>query len=61
MLITHDLGVVAGMADDVMVMYAGRQVELGTVDEIFYETAPPLHARACWPACPASTTRATSR
>jgi len=39
-LITHDLGVVAGVADRVMVMYAGRQAELGTVDEIFYE---PLH------------------
>ena len=44
-LITHDLGVVAGLADRVMVMYAGRQVELGTTDEIFYETAPPVHAR----------------
>ena len=44
MLITHDLGVVAGLADRVMVMYAGRPVEMGTVDEIFYETAAPLHA-----------------
>ena len=41
MLITHDLGVVAGLADQVMVMYAGRQVEIGTVDEIFYETRHP--------------------
>jgi oligopeptide/dipeptide ABC transporter ATP-binding protein len=41
MLITHDLGVVAGVADDVMVMYAGRQVEYGTVDEIFYESSHP--------------------
>jgi len=41
MLITHDLGVVAGMADRVMVMYAGRSVELGTVHEIFYETRHP--------------------
>jgi oligopeptide/dipeptide ABC transporter ATP-binding protein len=40
-LITHDLGVVAGMAHRVMVMYAGRQVELGTTDEIFYETRHP--------------------
>jgi peptide/nickel transport system ATP-binding protein len=40
-LITHDLGVVAGVADRVMVMYAGRQAELGTVDEIFYETRHP--------------------
>jgi oligopeptide/dipeptide ABC transporter ATP-binding protein len=41
MLITHDLGVVAGMADEVMVMYAGREVERGTVDEIFYSSAHP--------------------
>ena len=41
MLITHDLGVVAGVADRVMVMYAGRQVEVGSVDQIFYE---PRHA-----------------
>ena len=40
-LITHDLGVVAGLAHRVMVMYAGRQVELGTTDEIFYETRHP--------------------
>jgi peptide/nickel transport system ATP-binding protein len=40
-LITHDLGVVAGVADRVMVMYAGRPAELGTVDEIFYETRHP--------------------
>ena len=40
-LITHDLGVVAGMADRVMVMYAGRQAEIGTVDETFYEPRHP--------------------
>jgi oligopeptide/dipeptide ABC transporter ATP-binding protein len=40
-LITHDLGVVAGVADRVMVMYAGRQVELGTVDEVFYKPSHP--------------------
>jgi oligopeptide/dipeptide ABC transporter ATP-binding protein len=40
-LITHDLGVVAGLAHRVMVMYAGRQVETGTTDEIFYETRHP--------------------
>jgi oligopeptide/dipeptide ABC transporter ATP-binding protein len=40
-LITHDLGVVAGVADNVMVMYAGRQAELGTTSEIFYESRHP--------------------
>jgi oligopeptide/dipeptide ABC transporter ATP-binding protein len=40
-LITHDLGVVAGVADRVMVMYAGREAELGTADEIFYEPRHP--------------------
>lgn len=41
MLITHDLGVVAGMADYVVVMYAGRVVEKGTVEEIFRQPAHP--------------------
>jgi len=41
MLITHDLGVVAGLADRVMVMYAGRQAELGTTAEVFYEARHP--------------------
>ena len=40
-LITHDLGVVAGISDRVMVMYAGRAAELGTADEIFYGTGHP--------------------
>ena len=40
-LITHDLGVVAGGADRVLVMYAGRPVELGTTDEVFYDTRHP--------------------
>jgi oligopeptide/dipeptide ABC transporter, ATP-binding protein, C-terminal domain len=40
-LITHDLGVVAGVTDRVMVMYAGRQVELAAVDEIFYRPRHP--------------------
>ena len=40
-LITHDLGVVAGMADRVMVMYAGSAVEVGSVDDIFYAPKMP--------------------
>ncbi len=40
-LITHDLGVVAGMADRVMVMYAGAAVEIGRVDDIFYRPRMP--------------------
>ena len=41
MFITHDLGVIAEMADYVVVMYAGRVVEKGTVDEIFDSPAHP--------------------
>jgi oligopeptide/dipeptide ABC transporter ATP-binding protein len=40
-LITHDLGVVAQIADSVMVMYGGRTVEFGPVDEIFYNAHQP--------------------
>jgi oligopeptide/dipeptide ABC transporter ATP-binding protein len=40
-LITHDLGVVAGMADRVLVMYAGRPVEYGDVDDIYYRPRMP--------------------
>ena len=39
--ITHDFGVVANMADRVMVMYAGKIIETGTVDEIFSEPRHP--------------------
>ncbi|MBO5617281.1 MAG: ABC transporter ATP-binding protein, partial [Pseudobutyrivibrio sp.] len=41
MLITHDLGVVAEMADYVVVMYAGRVVEKGTAQEIFKDPRHP--------------------
>jgi peptide/nickel transport system ATP-binding protein/oligopeptide transport system ATP-binding protein len=40
-LVTHDLGVVADIADRVAVMYAGRIVEEGTLDEIFYDPQHP--------------------
>ena len=39
LLITHDLGIAAGMCDRVNVMYAGRIVETGTVDELFENAA----------------------
>ncbi|GAA2875242.1 hypothetical protein GCM10020220_076000 [Nonomuraea rubra] len=40
-MITHDLGVIAGMADRVLVMYAGRPVEQGPVDDIYYRPRMP--------------------
>src|SRR5690625_104452 len=43
-LITHDLGVVAGMANRVLVMYAGRIVELGDTDDIFFSARMPYTA-----------------
>ena len=43
-LITHDMGVVAEMADDIMVMYAGKELEYGSVEEIFKN---PLHPYTC--------------
>ena len=41
LLITHDLGVIAEMADFVVVMYAGRVIEMGTVAEIFHDPRHP--------------------
>jgi peptide/nickel transport system ATP-binding protein len=40
-IITHDLGVVAELADSIVVMYAGKVVEYGTVEDIFYRPAHP--------------------
>ena len=48
-MITHDLGVVANIADRVAVMYAGDIVEIGTADEITIP-ATPTHGR-CFPVC----------
>jgi oligopeptide/dipeptide ABC transporter ATP-binding protein len=41
LLITHDLGVVAGITDRIMVMYAGRQMEAGGVDDVFHQSNHP--------------------
>ncbi len=43
-LITHDLGVIAGAAHRVLVMYAGRPVEIGSTDEVFYRPRMPYTA-----------------
>ena len=40
-LITHDLGLVAGHADRVLVMYAGKVAELGTIDDVYYRPRHP--------------------
>lgn len=40
-MITHDLGVVAGLCDKVLVMYAGRTMEYGTTDNVFYNPSHP--------------------
>ncbi|WP_433241683.1 dipeptide ABC transporter ATP-binding protein [Streptosporangium sp. CA-135522] len=40
-MITHDLGVVAGFVDRVLVMYAGRPVEIGSVDDVYYRMRMP--------------------
>ena len=50
-MVTHDLGVVAEVADKVLVMYAGQVVEQGDVDEIFYQPQPPVHLGAARTHC----------
>jgi oligopeptide/dipeptide ABC transporter ATP-binding protein len=54
-LITHDLGVVARMADEVAVMYAGEIIEKGSVDDVFYRAAHP-YTLGLKAAMPSSTT-----
>ncbi|WP_103528484.1 ABC transporter ATP-binding protein [Streptomyces sp. SM12] len=44
LMITHDLGVIAGMAHKTLVMYAGKSVEVGDTDHIFYEPQMPYTA-----------------
>lgn len=58
-LITHDLGVVARMADEVAVMYAGQVAERGSVDDVFYRSAHPytLGLKAAMPSNDPDTAR----
>ncbi|HEV2057434.1 MAG TPA: ABC transporter ATP-binding protein [Methylomirabilota bacterium] len=60
MLITHDLGVVAEMATDVAVMYLGRVVEQGTVDQIFHAPRHP-YTRALLRSIPRMRSRSRER
>ncbi len=60
MLITHDLGVVAEMASDVAVMYLGRAVEQGTVDQIFHDPRHP-YTRALLRSIPRMRSRSRER
>ena len=59
-LITHDLGVVARMADDVLVMYAGQIVERGSAKQIFYHSAHP-YTLGLKSAMPTNITEATQK
>lgn len=55
-LVTHDLGVVASVADRIQVMYAGKVVERGTVEEIFYNSTHP-YTRALLKSVPKITSK----
>ena len=60
MLITHDLGLVAGVADRIQVMYGGRIFESGDTRTIFYESVNP-YTRGLMASIPSFTERSTSR
>src|SRR6202008_1579789 len=59
-LITHDMGVIAEMADDVAVMYLGRVVERGPVDQIFHAPKHP-YTRALLRSIPSTLAKPRSR
>jgi ABC-type dipeptide/oligopeptide/nickel transport system ATPase component len=46
-LVTHDLGVIAGMADRVIVMYAGKIFEQAPTRELFRKTGKSIHRSVC--------------
>ncbi len=60
MFITHDLGVIAGMADDVAVMYLGKVVEIGTVWDIFHHPKHP-YTRGLMNSIPSLSTKTEKR
>ena len=59
-IITHDLGVVAELADDILVMYAGRAVEYGTAEQHLQRSPSTRTPGACSARCRASTATAPS-
>ena len=60
LMITHDLGVIADMADEIMIMYAGQVVETGSPERIFYQPAHP-YTRGLLDSAPRINRERTSR